>query len=109
MIRYPFAGLAGVLLLAVVGAEARAADVSISERDMAFVPDHVTIKQGDRIIFRNDSDLSHQVIVAKGAAPDMALAKQHRGETATLTISARGTLEIGCDFHPMMTLTVTVE
>jgi plastocyanin len=39
----------------------------------------------------------------------MTLAKQRSGETAMLTLPARGTVEIGCDFHPMMTLMVTVE
>jgi plastocyanin len=33
---------------------------------MAFLPDHVTIKQGDRIVFHNDGDVSHQVIIVKG-------------------------------------------
>lgn len=98
-------GLSAILPL---GATACAADVAVSEQDMAFVPDHLTIQHGDRIVFHNDSGISHQVIVLKGS-PEMALAKQHEGETAMLTLPTPGTVEIGCDFHPMMALSVTVE
>jgi plastocyanin len=100
-------GLAGLFLVCCGRAEA--ADVVVSEQNMVFVPDHLTIGHGDRIVFHNDDDMAHQVIIMSGGHSDTALTKQHPGDTASLVLPDAGTVVVGCDFHPLMLLTVTVQ
>ena len=103
MRRLPTFALIG---LALAGA-ARAETHEVGQKGRAFAPAALSLKPGDSVTFVNDDDIAHNVLSeTPGHAFDLKL--QRPGEAKRVTFDKPGTIEIGCDIHPRMQLTITV-
>lgn len=100
------AGAAALLLLS--GATARAADVTVVQRDRTYMPAEITVERGDRVVFRNDDTIAHNVI-SKTPGQEFDLKLQRPGEDKAIRFDKPGTVAVTCDIHPRMEMTVTVK
>jgi plastocyanin len=89
------------------GAEAAAGQVAVSMKDIEFVPDQVTVKVGQEIVWTNDEAIVHNVVAQEGA--DFESETMQEGDTFTYTPTEPGTIEYVCTFHPGQDGTITVE
>ncbi len=92
-----------------IAATAQAADVTVSEEHLNFIPDTLTINKDDAVIFSNNDDVVHnmQIIEGIGAGDDKGLQKP--GENTKMRFSEPGKYTIRCAIHPKMKITVTVQ
>jgi plastocyanin len=99
-----------VVLLAVLssGLFAPASDHEIDQVDKAFSKAEITIRPGDRITFKNDDEVTHNVY---SLTPGMAfdLHRQAPGASSSITFDKEGTAVIQCSIHPKMKLIVHVQ
>lgn len=99
--------LAGVMLIpaaaVVVGAQH-----TVSQKDKKFSTAALALKVGDKIVFKNEDEIIHNVYSpTKGFEFNMVAQKP--GTSAEHAFSAEGTVEVRCAFHPTMKLTITVK
>ena len=81
-------------------AEAPSAPGTVAMKDVKFVPERLTIKVGDKVTWRNDESLDHNVVAQKGAKfRSRAFGK---GATYTFTAKKPGTIDYVCTLHPGM-------
>jgi plastocyanin len=100
------AAAAALLVLACAGA--RAADITVVQRDRAYMPTDVTIARGDQVVFKNDDAIAHNVI-SKTPGQEFDLKLQKPGESKAIRFDKPGTVSVTCDIHPRMEMTVTVK
>ena len=80
--------------------EAPSAPGTVAMKDVKFMPDRLTIAVGDRVTWRNDESLDHNVVAQKGAKfRSRAFGK---GETFTFVAKKPGTIAYVCTLHPGM-------
>ena len=80
----------------------------VGQKDRTFSAAILKIHAGDRIVFNNDDQITHNVFsTAKGH--EFNLRAQAPGTSASTTFATTGIVEIRCAFHPKMKLVVTVE
>jgi plastocyanin len=102
-----------LLCLLVTGASAvqsaLAADIPIDQQHKEFIPDNITIKAGDTLVFSNHDSRVHNILVVNpdGLAKDEGLQKPD--VVLRHTFTTPGAYEVRCAIHPEMLLTVTVE
>ncbi len=78
---------------------------SIDQDNMAFTPDKLTVKAGDKVYLRNSETSLHTVTVGgKNVSGTMK-----KGDVVVWTVPAAGTYKITCDFHPQMKATITAQ
>ena len=72
---------------------------------MRFVPDTLSVRRGDRIVWRNEDLVPHTATAAK------VFDSGSIGSNASWTLVARqaGSFAYLCSFHPTMTGTLKVE
>ncbi len=100
--------LFSMVFLGGFGLATLAMDHEIDQMDKAFSKAEITIKLGDRIIFKNDDEVTHNVYsVTPGMAFD--LHRQAPGASATITFDKEGTAVVQCSIHPRMKLIVHVQ
>ena len=91
--------------LAVVGHAT--ADHVVSQKNKAFSAATLSVRVGEKVVFRNDDAVPHNVFSpTTGAA--FNLKTQAPGAESQTTFEKAGTVEVRCAFHPAMKLTVTV-
>lgn len=76
----------------------------VVEKDIAFDPPTVTVKAGEKVTFKNEDSVAHQVEI-----DGEELELQSPGDDVTWTASETGTYPFTCTIHPSMTGEVTVE
>jgi len=97
-----------VVALIVLPAVARADEHTIGQKDKTFSVSSITVKPGDRIVFENDDQITHNVYsTAKGS--EFNLRAQAPGAKAAVTFSNAGLVDVRCAFHPKMKLLVIVK
>ncbi len=81
-------------------AQAPSAPGTVAMKDLEFLPDQLTIKVGDKVTWRNDESLDHNVVAQKRAKfQSRAFGK---GGTYTFTAKKPGTIDYVCTLHPGM-------
>ncbi len=81
-------------------AEAPTAPNTVAMKGVKFVPDRLTIEVGDKVTWRNDESLDHNVVARRGASfQSRAFGK---GATFTFTAKKPGTIDYVCTLHPGM-------
>jgi plastocyanin len=96
------------LLAAAIALPAFAVDHEISQANKTFSKSEITIKVGDKLIFKNDDEVTHNVYsITPGMAFD--LQRQAPGASSSVTFSKEGTAEVQCSIHPKMKLIVHVQ
>jgi plastocyanin len=95
------------LLLLSLSAPAGAEDHVISQKGKRFQPDALQVKAGDRVLFQNDDEITHNVFSrTPGAAFNVGL--QQPGSSSPVTFEKAGTVEVRCAIHPGMKMIVEV-
>jgi cytochrome c peroxidase len=96
---------------AVPGAETPGATAGlrrISQRGLKFDPEHLTLNAGEQIVFVNDDNRYHNVMV-NGPSTSFDSGAMEPGTEATLQLTEAGTYEANCLIHPQMTLEIEVK
>jgi plastocyanin len=93
--------------IALSGSLAFAADHQIIQKDRSFSQSQITIKVGDKIVFQNADDVTHNVFsITPGMEFD--LRRQAPGASSSVPFDKAGVAEVRCSIHPKMKLIVTV-
>ncbi len=76
----------------------------IDQDGLAFKPDKLTVKAGEKVYFKNSESALHTVTInGKNESGNMK-----KGDVFSWTPAAAGTYKVNCDFHPQMNATITV-
>ena len=78
----------------------------IGMKSLRFKPDHVRVAVGQRITWRNDDSVGHDVKADSGAK--FASATFGKDKTYSWTPTAAGTVKYECTLHPGMDGTIDV-
>lgn len=100
--------LGGAVALAMTVGTAMAADIIVEQQNKAFTPTSVTAHVGDTLTFTNGDLYTHNMFSAT-LGQEFNLGGQSPGETKAIKLTKAGTLEVECQIHPRMHLTVTVK
>jgi plastocyanin len=77
----------------------------IDQSDLAFKPAKLTVKAGEKVLFKNTESALHTVdINGKNESGNMK-----KDATFTWTAGAAGEYKITCEYHPQMNATITVQ
>jgi plastocyanin len=85
---------------------AAAAVVTVSMKQIKFVPDHVTAKVGQTIKWTNNDPFAHTVTAKSGATFDSG--PVNAGATYSFKPTKAGTINYVCTIHPNQSGTITV-
>jgi plastocyanin len=78
---------------------ARAADTEVKIDNFTFTPEELTVKTGTTVVFRNQDDIPHVVVGAKGEFHSKAL---DTGDSFSFTFAKSGSYGYFCGLHPKM-------
>lgn len=96
------------LIAALSGSLSLAEDHPVTQKDRLFSVSEITIKPGDKLVFRNADDVSHNVFsITPGMEFD--LRRQAPGASSIVPFDKEGVAEVRCSIHPRMKLIVTVK
>jgi plastocyanin len=99
--------VAGLMLIPAAAVVA-GAQHAVSQKDKRFSVAALAVKVGDKVVFKNEDDIIHNVYSpTKGFEFNMVAQKP--GTAAEQGFNAEGTVEVRCAFHPTMKLTITVK
>ena len=103
--------LALLLVVAAVGTTllavpALAATRTVSLRDNAFSPASLSVRRGDRVVFRWRGENPHNVRVRRG--PTRFRSRIQSSGSYRVRLRRRGTYRLVCDVHPGMRMTLRV-
>ena len=96
----------GVVVAALVGGTALAADQSVAISGFSYSPASVTVNVGDTVTWTNSDAQAHTATADDGSWDTGNIAN---GGTDAVTFATAGTFPYHCDVHPQMTGTVTVQ
>lgn len=96
----------GVVALFAANA-ALAADHVVAQKGKAFDKASLTVKAGDKVVFRNDDPFVHNVFSLTDAKP-FDLGTYGQGQSKEVVFNKDGKFEVECAIHPEMKMTVTV-
>ena len=97
-------------LMGIIVAVQAAATITIGQRGMVFTQSSASLAKGDRIIFSNEDDVTHNIHVFGPAADESAdLGLQKAGATLTYKFDKIGAYRVRCNIHPSMKMEVTVK
>jgi plastocyanin len=78
----------------------------ISMQSLRFKPDHVQVPVGQKVMWRNDESVGHDVKADSGAS--FASETFNKDKTFSWTPDQPGTVKYECTLHPGMTGTIDV-
>jgi plastocyanin len=79
----------------------------VTQKDKAFSTKALSIKAGDKVVFKNDDSFSHNIFSLTDAQP-FDLGTFGNGQSKAVTYAKPGKYEVECAIHPDMRLVVTV-
>jgi len=95
------------LLLLALASPATAEDHVVSQKGKRFDPESVRVRVGDRVLFQNDDETTHNVFSrTQGAAFNVGL--QEPGSSSPVTFEKAGPVEVRCAIHPGMKMVIEV-
>lgn len=95
------------LILAVAATAAAAADHTVVQKNRAFDKTALSIKAGDKVVFRNDDPFVHNVFsLTEPGSFDLGTYPQ--GQAKGQVFPKEGKFEVECAIHPEMKMLVTV-
>jgi plastocyanin len=99
---------ASAIALAVIAPSGSAAeDHVIAQRGKAFSQERITLRAGDRIVFKNEDTVSHNVF-SRSPGAEFEVRAQLPGQQSPVVFAKPGQAEVRCAIHPAMRLHVTV-
>jgi plastocyanin len=84
-----------------------AEDHVVVQRDKSFSQPEVTVHAGDRIVFKNEDSVSHNVF-SRSPGSEFEVRAQLPGQETPVAFRTPGVAEVRCAIHPNMRLRVTV-
>ena len=93
--------------LALAATHARRTDHVVEQKGKVFSVGTLTVKAGEKIVFRNSDAVAHNVFSASAGFP-FNLKTQAPGAESSISFDKEGTVQVRCAFHPTMKLAVTV-
>jgi len=88
---------------------AYAAEVTIDQNHMKFVPDKVVLHVGDVLVFQNSDPMNHNIQVVNDDSDTVDIGLQHPGQIVKQAFTKAGDYEVRCTVHPSMLLSVSVK
>jgi plastocyanin len=88
------------------GSSASGSTVKVSMKDIKFVPEKITAKVGQKIVWTNDDSPPHNVTATDGA--DFASDTLNTGQTFEYTPTKAGTIKYVCTIHSGQNGEITV-
>ena len=97
------------IALSIIAFHAQAAETTIDQKTMKFVPDAVTINAGDSVRFTNSDRFYHDVTIVNpdGTTNDKGLMKYK--EEFAVSFANPGVYKVRCRLHPAMKAVITVK
>jgi len=88
---------------------AKATDYAIVQANQHFAQETITVKAGDKLVFKNQDEVNHDIIVItpEGDSEDKGIQKP--GEDIQYVFAKPGVYKVRCNIHPTMKLNVTVQ
>jgi plastocyanin len=80
----------------------------VNQQNKEFSVTEITIKPGDKIVFKNADEVTHNVFSNSKFNP-FNIKVQQPGGSSTVELKDEGTTEVRCAIHPKMKLLVTVK
>lgn len=87
-------------------AQAAPGDVRVAMKDYEFIPQDVTVQEGETITWVNEDTVQHNAVAAEGEGPSSELFNE--GESYSWTAESAGVIPYVCTIHPGMEGTITV-
>jgi len=81
--------------------------VTVTQKDIAFQPDKITVKVGDTVAFVNQDPFGHNVY-SESLGGEFDIGRQQTGQQLTVSFKKPGVFEARCRIHPRMRLEITV-
>ena len=78
----------------------------VAMNDILFVPEKLTARVGQTVVWTNEDDIVHNVKATKGA--DFESKTVSKGETYKTKLAKAGTIDYVCTIHPSQRGTITV-
>ena len=105
MVKATSAALVGLLALASLASGAGAATKTVSVDDNFFKPKRLTVTVGDKVTWKWDGFVAHNVVVETG--PQKFKSKTKSDGKFSRVITKPGIYRIVCTLHPGMTMRLT--
>jgi len=103
----------GILFVAIAsaafGGVAYAAGFSVDQIGQVFTQSSFALSKGDRMIFYNHDDVTHNISIYDEAGDGVDLGLQKPGVTINYRFDKDGKFVVRCSIHPTMKMTVTVK
>lgn len=99
---------AASVLSLMMAASLSAADHTIEQKDRKFSQSQIEIHVGDKLIFTNSDEVTHNVYSATPGL-EFEIKRQAPGGSSSVPFNKEGTVEVRCSIHPSMKLTVKVQ
>lgn len=80
----------------------------VEQKDKEFSTVELTVKPGEKIVFKNSDSVTHNVFSISKVNP-FAIKIQQPGQASTIEFKDEGVSEVRCAIHPKMKLQVTVK
>ena len=87
-------------------ASGAAATHEIGQKGKRFSESEITIAAGDKVVFNNNDDVKHNIVIAKMR---FNTGIQEPGGADELVFDKSGTYSVRCGLHPKMKLIVKVQ
>jgi plastocyanin len=81
--------------------------VQVEMKDILFVPEKVTARVGQTVVWINQDDVEHDVKATKGA--DFESKPLSKGDTYEAKLTKAGSIDYLCTIHPSQRGKITVE
>ena len=85
-----------------------AADHVIEQKDRKFSQKEIVIKVGDKLIFTNADEVTHNVY-SDTAGLEFEIKRQSPGASSSVPFNKEGMVEVKCSIHPSMKLRVKIQ
>jgi plastocyanin len=95
------------LLPLLLAAGSRAEDHHVSQKGAQFEPVELSVRAGDRVVFHNDDDVTHNVF-SKTTGAEFNVKLQEPGSESPVVMERPGVVDVRCAIHPRMKLRVQV-
>jgi plastocyanin len=88
--------------------KAGAEELVVSQKDLEFSPNEITVSVGDTVIFTNDDRTRHH-IQSRSGPEDFESRLLPPRANYEVQLNEDGVWEVGCRIHPRMRMTITAQ
>jgi plastocyanin len=97
-----------IITLMALSSMAMATEYIVNQKGKQFMPNKLHVKVGDKVVFKNSDPFAHNAYSDdEGNIFDIGM--QAPNEDKVVTIENKGTMNVGCNIHPNMSLTIIAE